>query len=145
MPLPGLNISTPLVADGFPGIIPEIINSPPFFFIEKRSENTGKKEIEVFSDDLAKGGNGDDYQLRLIVQGYFALKEWDKAAEEFRRFLELPRSKDYKARAQFYLGQVNYFRRKPREALFQFLLAQEQYPAECHSWIQAVLGDFVHN
>ena len=145
MPLPGLNLSAPL-PEGFPGFISE--NPVPqdiIFSMERKSENTGKKETEVFPEDLARGGSGDEYQLRLIVQGYFALKEWTKAAEEFRRFLELPRPKDQRARAQFYLGQVYYFQKKLREALFQFLLAQEQYSEDCNSWIQAVLADFSKN
>ena len=143
MPLPGLNLSAP-PQDSFPGFFSESPGSV-LFSMERSSGNTSKKSPEVFPDDLAKGGTGDEYQLRLIVQGYFSLKEWGKAAEEFRRYLELPRPKDFRARAQFYLGQVYYFQGKPREALFQFLLAQEQYSEDCNSWIQSVLSDFAND
>ena len=150
MPLPGLNLSTSPVAGAtssgsFPGFISE---SPGFeasaFSLERRNEKTAKKEIEVFPEDLERsaGSGGDEYQLRLIVQGYFSLKEWDKAREELRRFLDLPRASDFRARAHYYLGQVYYFQGKPREALFEFLSSQEQYPQNTNSWIQAVLEDF---
>ncbi|MCL1813387.1 MAG: hypothetical protein FWG29_07680 [Treponema sp.] len=150
MPLPGLNLSashggSSSALDGLPGFVTESFGfdtETVFVLPERRNEKTSKKETEIFSEDLVKGGIGEEYQLRSIVQGYFSLKEWNKAAEEFRRFLDLPRNKDNKARAQFYLGQVYYFQGRPREALFQFLVAQEQYPNNCSSWIQAVLGDF---
>ena len=159
MPLPGLNLS----AQSGAGTSPAPASMPstwlPGFFtagngplsdsiafgIERRNENPSKKDIEVFPDDLGRNigvSGSEEYQLRSIVQGYFAIKEWGKAAEEFRRFLELPRAANHRARAQFYLGQVYYFLGLPRDALFQFLSVQEQYPQACNSWIQAVLGDF---
>jgi len=45
-------------------------------------------EAVIFTEDLVIGGIGEEYQLRNIVQGYFLLEEWDRAEEEFRRFLE---------------------------------------------------------
>ena len=157
MPLPGLNFSTSFGSstspDGLPGFDMENFSfdsEATASLQERRNEKTSKKEIEVFPEDLERSidagfAGNEEYQLRLIVQGYFSLKEWNKAGEEFRRFLDLPRTKDHKSRAHFYLGQVYYFQGKPREALFEFLLAQEQYPNHCNSWIQAVLGDFTRN
>jgi TolA-binding protein len=99
---------------------------------------------ELLPEDLEKGATGEEYQLRSIVQGYFALQDWDKAGEEFRRFLDLPRTERSRAKAHFYLGQVYYFQDKPKEALFQFLDSQTLYPSESNRWIQAVLGNFVN-
>ncbi|MCL1929221.1 MAG: hypothetical protein FWG07_10585 [Treponema sp.] len=158
MPLPGLNIPSytgagTAASDSLPGFTMENFDSEAAVFsVERRNEKTSKKDIEIFPEDLERNvagftdgagfESGEEYQLRSIVQGYFSLKEWDKAAQEFRRFLDLPRTITNKAKAQFYLGQIYYFQGKPREALFQFLVAQEQYPNKCNSWIQAVLGDF---
>ena len=143
MPLPGLNLSAP-PEDGFSNFVTENfgLHSEADLFPERQNEKTSKKETEVFPEDLIKGGTGEDALLRSIVQGYFSLKEWNIAAEEFRRFLDLPRDGHNRARARFYLGQVYYFQGKPREALFEFLSAQELYPDDSNSWIQAVLGDF---
>jgi len=99
-------------------------------------------EAVVFQEDLAQGVSGEEYQLRSIVQGSFAVKEWKNAEEEFRRFLELPREKRIRDKAHFYLGQVYYFQEKRREALLSFLNAQDTFPAETSAWIQAVLGSF---
>jgi len=134
LPLPELNISSsPVESAGF---------EKSAFTLDRRNERTAKRETEVFPEDLVNGGTGEEYQLRTIVQGYFLLKEWNKAEEEFRHFLELPRTAQNAARARFYLGQVYYFNKKPREALFEFLASREHYPDDSNSWIQAVLGDF---
>ena len=135
LPLPGLNLSEAMT--GFSGLISD--NSDT---LEKHNDYSSIKETEVFPEDLVRGGAGEEFQLRSIVQGYFSLKEWNKAGEEFRRFLDLPRNSHNRARAQFYLGQVYYFEGKMREALFEFLSAQELYPENSHSWIQAVLEEF---
>lgn len=135
MPLPGLNLSSVPAAADFG-------SEPNAFSPAGRNERTAKKEAEVFPEDLVEGGAGEEYQLRSIVQGYFALNEWGKAAEEFAGFLKLPRTNRVSARAHFYLGQVYYFEGKPREALLEFLAAKEEFPADCNSWIEAVLGDF---
>jgi len=99
-------------------------------------------EAAIFPEDLLQGATGEEYQLRSIVQGSFSFKEWKNAEEEFRRFLELPRGKNNKAKAHFYLGQVYYFQDKRREALLSFLNAQDTYPVETGFWIQTVLGSF---
>jgi TolA-binding protein len=73
------------------------------------------------------------------VQGSFGSRNWDRAAEELKRFLDLPRSGKGEHKARFYLGQCYYFAGKNREALFEFLTAQEQFPGEASPWVQAVL------
>ena len=113
--------------------------------MEGWNERTVKTAITVFPEDLAKGGSGEEYQLRSIVQGYFSLKEWNKSEDELRRFLDLPRNKINQIKARFYLGQVYYFQGKPREALMEFLQARGNFPEETNPWIQAVLGEFVRN
>jgi TolA-binding protein len=93
----------------------------------------------AFPEDLEKTGSGEEYQLALIVQGSFGNQSWNKAVEELRRFLDLPRSGKGEHKARFYLGQCYYFTGKNREALFEFLAAQEQFPNEANPWLQAVL------
>ena len=132
LPLPGLNLSSSQGRNAGSAI--------DGYFLDTRNEKTAKRETEVFPEDLTAGGAGEEYQLRSIVQGYFLLKEWNRAEEEFRSFLLLPRTSRTMAKARFYLGQVYYFEGKAREALFEFLAAQEQFPVDSNSWIQAVLA-----
>ncbi|MDR0447544.1 MAG: tetratricopeptide repeat protein [Treponema sp.] len=109
---------------------------------ELREGNLTRTEVMFFPEDRIRGGVGEEYQLRSIVQGFFSLKEWSKAEDEFRLFLDLPGTVQNRAKARFYLGQILYFQGKPREALLEFLEAQKQFPEETYSWIQAVLGDY---
>lgn len=93
----------------------------------------------VFPADLEPPSGGEDYTLRSIVQGPFALKDWDETSRQLSGFLSLPRSASGEARARFYLGQSRFFLGEYREALFEFLLVKTSYPQEANEWIQAVL------
>jgi hypothetical protein len=98
-----------------------------------------KKRARVFSQDLEAAGGGEEAQLRAIVQGTFAKRNWQEARMELFNFLSLPRSPPAEARARFYLGQAYYFTGQNREALIEFLAVQSQYPEEVRDWIDAVL------
>jgi TolA-binding protein len=137
MPLPRLNIS------GSEASAPEPEPARNRDRAASSPERRGRTmEAAVFPEDLQSGAAGEDYQLRSIVQGYFSLHEWDRAEEELKRFLALPRKGQNQAKARFYLGQIYYFRGNSREALFEFLEAREKYPVEANPWIQAVLDSF---
>ncbi|MDR2313962.1 MAG: hypothetical protein LBE02_05450 [Spirochaetaceae bacterium] len=142
MPLPRMNIS------GAPGVPDpaspesERAGAPLGAGGSRRGPGAGSLEPAVFPEDLERGAAGEDYQIRSIVQGYFSLRQWEKAEEAFRNFLELPRKEENQAKAHFYLGQIYYFQKKPREALFELLGALDRYPGEVNPWMQAVLGTF---
>ncbi len=44
------------------------------------------------------------------------------------------------ARAHFYLGQSYFFSDRPRDALLEFLLAEDQYYPEVQAWEDACFG-----
>jgi hypothetical protein len=98
-----------------------------------------EKQPRVFEQDLQEPGGGEEYALRSIVQGPFARQEWEDAREELIRYLALPRNAASESRARYYLGQACYFSGKIREALFEFLTIQSDYPGEVSEWIQAAL------
>jgi hypothetical protein len=99
------------------------------------------KAPRAFSQDLRViSGGGEDYSLGTIVQGNFLVRNWNGAREELDRYLSLPRSNAAEARARFYRGQTCYYTGAFREALFEFLLVQDSYPAEAGEWIQASLA-----
>jgi hypothetical protein len=97
------------------------------------------KKPRAFKRDLEPPAGGEESLLRTIVQGPFAGQDWQTSQTELLRYLSLPRSKLSEARARFYLGQAYYFSGSNREALFEFLMVQSQYPEEAKGWIQAVL------
>jgi len=141
IPLPGISLSTTPEQTRAPGELgPEAARIEDA--IQRQSgRNKTQAEVEIFAEDLLAGGAGEIYQLRSIVQDYFNSRNWERAQEEFRRFLELPRLKRNRAKAQFYLGQVYYFQNKQREALYLFMEAKEVYPVETNYWIQTLLGE----
>ncbi|WP_304221854.1 tol-pal system YbgF family protein [Gracilinema caldarium] len=97
------------------------------------------KKPRAFSQDLNASGGGEEFTLRSIVQGPFASRDWNEVIDQLVRFLSLPRSSIIEARGRFYLGQAYYMTEKYREALFEFLLMQNTYPAEAREWIQSIL------
>ena len=97
------------------------------------------KKPRVFSQDLNAIGGGEEFTLRSIVQGAFNNRDWNSVIEQLERFLSLPRSSTIEARSRFYLGQAYYMTGKYREALFEFLLMKNLYPAEAREWIQSIL------
>ena len=143
MPLPGISLSsTPEQPPAQLGLEASRVEAA----IQQQGERKEiRPEAVIFPEDLVSEGAGEDFQLRSIVQDYFYPGDWERAEEEFGRFLELPRSKRNLAKAQFYLGQAFYFQDKRREALFSFLGAKDVYPVEVNFWIQTVLGDLSKN
>jgi len=97
------------------------------------------KKPRVFSQDLTASGGGEEYTLRSIVQGPFNSRDWNTVIDQLVRFLSLPRSSTIEARSRFYLGQAYYMTGLYREALFEFLLMKNLYPAEAREWIQSIL------
>jgi hypothetical protein len=97
------------------------------------------KSPRAFEQDLQPPSGGEEYGLRSIVQGPFIKRDWENSKAELSRYLSLPRSAASAARARFYLGQAFYYTNALREALFEFLVVQSQYPREANEWVQAVL------
>jgi hypothetical protein len=99
-----------------------------------------QKTPRVFSQDLEAPSGGEEYPLRSIVQGPFRRQEWSACRDEMLQYLSLPRGAAAESRARFYLGQAYYFTGSFREALFEFLTVQTNYPGESAEWIQATLA-----
>ncbi|MDR1909279.1 MAG: hypothetical protein LBQ35_05130 [Spirochaetaceae bacterium] len=99
------------------------------------------KSPRAFRQDLNEApGGGEDYSLGIIVRGSFLARDWEEARDELDHYLSLPRSPAAAARARFYRGQACYYSGEFREALFDFLLVEDSYPAEAGEWIQAALS-----
>jgi hypothetical protein len=75
--------------------------------------------------------------LHAIVKGPFAEGDLPEAERRLRDFLSLTRPTDVEGRARFYLGQIYYLQDRPREALLEFLLAENVLYLETAAWKDA--------
>jgi hypothetical protein len=95
---------------------------------------------EVLPSDATPAPGGELARLQEIVQGPFLSGDMTDAQEMFQDFLSLPRKPELVARARFYMGQVDYFQGKMRDALFEFLGAQQYFYQESAPWLDACYG-----
>jgi hypothetical protein len=91
----------------------------------------------VLPSDTTPTPGGELARLQDIVQGPFLGGDMTGARQKLQAFLSLPRKPDLIARARFYLGQVDYFQGQARDALLEFLAAQDYYYQESAPWIDA--------
>ncbi len=92
---------------------------------------------QVLRSDLTPSPNGEIARLQEIVQGPFLGGDMPGAQKKLDDFLSLPRSPDVEARARFYLGQVYFIEGRDRDALLEFLSAQDSFYQESAAWIDA--------
>jgi len=149
MPLPLLTMrnDTPRVSMGvIPSTVPRELSPAASRAIaqlqpQPRAKRQAAIKAYVFASDLGTASDGEDYSLKLIVKGPFSSRKWEQAREQLVTYLSLPRSSKAEARARFYLGQTYFLLNQKRPALFEFLLAQNQYPVETQPWIQTIIRD----
>jgi hypothetical protein len=75
--------------------------------------------------------------LQAIVKGPFTGGDLPEAEKQLRNFLSPTRPPDVEGRARFYLGQTYYLQDRPREALLEFLLAENVLYHETAAWKEA--------
>jgi TolA-binding protein len=92
---------------------------------------------QVLAADTTPMPGGELARLRDIVTGPFLGGDVKGAQKMFLDFLRLPRTAEIEAHARFYLGQTYYIEGRQRDALLQFLLAQEHYYQETKPWEDA--------
>ncbi len=92
---------------------------------------------QVLRSDMTPTPSGEIARLQEIVQGPFLGGDMATAQKKLDDFLSLPRSADIEARARFYLGQVYFLQARERDALLEFLAAQDYFYEESQPWIAA--------
>ncbi len=92
---------------------------------------------QVLPSDATPAPGGELARLQEIVQGPFLGGDMTGAQQKLQDFLRLPRKPDLAARTHFYIGQVDYFQGKARDALLEFLAAQDFFYQESAPWIDA--------
>jgi hypothetical protein len=97
----------------------------------------------VLASDTTPMPSGELQRLREIVTGPFLGGDLTGAQKMFLDFLSLPRKPEIAARARFYLGQTYFIEGRRREALLEFLLAQDVYYQETRPWLEASLDGLI--
>ncbi len=92
---------------------------------------------QVLRSDMTPTPSGEIARLQEIVQGPFLGGDMAAAQKRLGDFLSLPRSAEVKARARFYLGQVYFIQGRDRDALLEFLAAEDYFYQESQAWIAA--------
>jgi len=94
----------------------------------------------VLPADATPSLDRDTGVLQGIIKGPFNGGTLEKLEKDLRGFLSLHRSPAAEARAHFYLGQAYFFDKRPRDALLEFLLAEDSYFHESQPWEDACFG-----
>jgi TolA-binding protein len=92
---------------------------------------------QVLEDDRSPAVSGERTALQQIVTEGLASGKYEEAERLIRNFLNIPRKPDLEARAHYYLGQALYLRGQPREAVLEFLLAEDQFYGQTRPWLDA--------
>ena len=95
----------------------------------------GPKPMILESDSAAAGG--ELASLSTVIKNQFAAGKYAEAGRLIEDFLSIRRKPDIEARAHFYLGQIKYFQNDTRNAVMEFLLAEEYFYPETRKWLEA--------
>jgi hypothetical protein len=92
---------------------------------------------QVLRSDMTPSPSGQIARLQEVVQGPFLGGDMVAAQKKLGDFLSLPRAADIEARARFYLGQAYFIQGRERDALLEFLAAEDFFYEESQAWIAA--------
>ncbi len=97
----------------------------------------------ILSEDMnGENATGDDYTLFVLVNTFVIAEDWENAKTELTKFLQINRSTEATARANFYLAQTYYFQKEYRLSLTHFQRAEKLYPVYSKRWIEEVLNQY---
>lgn len=96
-------------------------------------------EMHIFDEDLISAAGGDEYILFEILKKDFVKGNFRTAAAALERFLAVNRNEKIVCRAEFYLGECNYFIGNFGKAVNCFLLIESAYPVLTRKWIESSL------
>lgn len=111
--------------------------------LERPVRLPGEREPYIFLSDVNSESGGEEFALRQVLAETFRQKKWEDSIMALNRFLAIRRTPRTTARAHFYLGQAYSFTGMHREAMQEFLLAQDEYYAQSRDWIQYLLRKMI--
>jgi len=139
----GIQTGRQLPGVSFPGLPPERSVSPAtrkaLSILLAAVPTPPQKEMvrTVLPSEATPSPDSEEALLQAIVKGPFMSGDVPSAEGELLDFLSLRRAADVQARAHYYLGQAYFFDKRPREALLEFLLAEDPYYHEVDQWKDA--------
>jgi hypothetical protein len=92
---------------------------------------------QVLTADTTPTPDGETAAIQAIVKGPFLGGDMAAAVLQLTDFLRLPRAPAIEAHARFYLGQAYFFQDRTRDALLEFLMADEHYYHDVEAWKDA--------
>lgn len=102
------------------------------------------KPLQILPQDKTPD-SGDQYLLSTIANTSFINAEWENAEKELLTFLKINRADETINRANFYLGQIYFYRGESIKALNAFMTSLNSYPIESRQWIDKVLEELEVN
>jgi hypothetical protein len=149
LPLPSLEITygiqsgKPLPGASFPGLpaqrplSPETQKALAILLAAVPQPPQPQMQRTVLPVDATPSPDRDESALQQIINGPFMGGDAVAAQKELIDFLAMRAPPEVQARAHFYLGQSYFLTGQPREALLEFLLAEDSYYHEVQSWENA--------
>jgi len=111
------------------------------------TKNSLQKEIlspYYFEEDLISPDGGDDYLLFDILKNFFVKRDYKQSIVMLERLVGTNIKPATRNRANFYLGEANYFLGNYSEAVRIFIRIEKDYPVICKKWIDSSL-DLLQN
>ncbi len=99
------------------------------------AKETVMKPVILESDATPSGG--ELASLSAVIKNQFMAAKYSEAGRLIEDFLSIRRKPDIEARAHFYLGQIKYFQNDTRNAVLEFLLAEQYFYPETRKWLEA--------
>jgi hypothetical protein len=152
MPLPSLEITygiqsgKPLPGASFPGLpaprplSEETQKALAILLAAVPQPPQPQMERTVLPAEATPSPDRDESALQQIIKGPFLGGDAVAAQKELLDFLGMRTPADMQARAHFYLGQSYFLTGQTREALLEFLLAEESYYHEVQAWEDACVS-----
>lgn len=133
IPLPDLNTITSEMMD-------TNTQKQNFYKIEKSISTYPTNEKHIFPTE-SLDFTGGETELSIIIKEYFFTNKFDECEKQLKDLIATCKSKTQKMRANFYLGEIYFFKGNKKKALLQFLETREMYPTESAKWINKVLEE----
>ncbi len=103
--------------------------------------NKTKKTLPpyIFEQDLIEPDGSDDYLLFEILKNYFVQRKYSQATIQLKRLIGTNITEETRARANFYLGESQFFQKNYKDSIRTFVKIEGIYPSLANKWIDAAL------
>lgn len=97
-------------------------------------------ELVILDSDIGTSSNGEEYQLKRILESDFKNGNWIEANHLLKNYLNVDHSKNLEISAHFYLAQVLFFQNNYTASFMEFTLVFEDLPSKTRPWMDTILS-----